>query len=217
MLNRFFTADTGEVLICDRPAEASGRAEMRCQTAPNSAIRRQEETIVKSNVLSTVFVAAALCSTSFHSGAWTDKPRESASSPSTCRLEPEAQCTQAVFIGLQAPGLDMHHASMPQIRLDGANLARANLSYATLQLANLKGANLMLGNLEGAHLHAANLRKSNLMMANMRKVNLLDADLRGANLQGANLQGAILIKAKLGNATWTDGRVCAPESVGACL
>lgn len=149
--------------------------------------------------------------------AWTNDLSKDASSPATCKLEPEAQCTQAVYIGLQAPGLDMNHASMPQIRLDGANLTRANLSYAIMQLANLAGANLMLGNLEGAHLHAANLQKANLMMANLQRVNLLDADLRGANLQGANLVGAILIKTKLGNATWTDGRICAADSVGECL
>jgi uncharacterized protein YjbI with pentapeptide repeats len=162
-------------------------------------------------------LAAVLLLTSLQAAAWTDKLPANNTAPSTCRLEPEAQCTQAVYIGLQAPGLDMNHASMPQIRLDRANLTRANLSYATMQLANLEGANLMLGNLQGAHLHAVNLRKSNLMMANLQKANLLDADLRGANLQGANLLGAILIQTKLGNATWTDGRVCAPESVGECL
>ena len=65
--------------------------------------------------------------------------------------------------------------------------------------------------------NAANLQKANLMMANLQKANLLDGDLRGANLLGANLFGAILIKTKFGNATWTDGRVCAPDSVGECL
>jgi uncharacterized protein YjbI with pentapeptide repeats len=149
--------------------------------------------------------------------AWTDKIETLKDVNSYCKLEPESQCTSAVRIGLQAPGVDMHNASMASMRLDGANLQRANLSYAILQLANLKGANLMLANLEGAHLHAVNLRGANLMMANLRKVSLLDADLSGANLRGANLTGAILLKARFDNATWTDGRICAANSIGECL
>lgn len=165
----------------------------------------------------TLTVSALLLSTfAISASAWTDKPQEAANS-APCKLEPEAQCTQAVMIGLQAPGIDMNHASMAQIRLDGANLQGANLSNAALDLANLKESNLMLSNLEGAHLHAANLQKTNLMLANLQKVNFLDADLRGANLKGANLAGAILIAAKLESATWTDGRICAAGSVGECL
>lgn len=163
---------------------------------------------------SMIFVV--LSAAAFNAGAWIDHPSTDIV-PTTCKLEPESQCTQGVFIGLQAPGLDMHHASMPQIRLDGANLPRANLSDAIMQLANLSKANLTLGNLARAHLHAANLQHTNLLLADLRQVNLLDADLRGANLRGANLTGAILIKAKLGNAIWTDGRRCAAESVGECL
>lgn len=149
-------------------------------------------------------------------GAWDANPTGE-NTPSTCKLEPESQCTQAVFIGLEAPGLDMNHASLPQVRFDKANLQGANLSYAILQLANLQDSNLMLGNLEGAHLHAANLRNSNLMLANLQRVNLVDADLRGANLRGANLGRAILIQANLENATWVDGRICGPGSIGECL
>jgi len=149
--------------------------------------------------------------------AWTDKIETLKDVNSICKLEPESQCTSAVRIGLQAPGIDMHNASMATMRLDGANLQGANLSYAILQLANLEGANLMLANLEGAHMHAVNLRGANLMLANLRKVSLLDADLSGANLRGANLTGAILLKARFDNATWTDGRICSANSIGECL
>lgn len=149
--------------------------------------------------------------------AWSDNLPSDSKGPMTCKLEPESQCTQGVFIGLKAPGLDMNHASMPQIRLDRAKLSRANFSYATMDLANLKSADLSLSNLEGAHMHAVNLQSANLMLANMKGVSLLDADLRGANLRGANLTGTTLIQAKLGGATWVDGRICAPESVGVCL
>jgi len=157
--------------------------------------------------------------TAFSAGvsAWTDKVDQLADVNTLCKMEREAQCTQAVRIGLQAPGVDLRDSSMSQMRLDKANLQRADLSGSIMQLVNLKEANLMMSNLEGAHLHAANLQKANLMLANLTKANFLDADLSGANLRGANLQGAILIQAKLTGATWTDGRVCGPGSVGECL
>ncbi len=149
--------------------------------------------------------------------AWSSKIDKLGNANSLCKLEPEAQCTSAVRVGLNAPGLNMNHASMEKMRLDGAKLQRANFSSAIMQLVNLKGADLLLANLEGAHMHAANLQGANLMMANMQNTNLLDADLSGANLRGANLNGAILIKAKFDGATWTDGRICAKGSIGECL
>ena len=169
-------------------------------------------------IFSPIFIVAGLMAvfiTSVH--AWTKDIDTLDNANSLCKLEPAAQCTSAVRIGLQAPGIDMHDATMATMRLDGANLQGANLQRAILQLANLKGANLMMANLEGAHMHATNLQDANLMLANMQKVNLLDANLTGANLRGANLTGAILIKAKFDNATWTDGRVCAKGSIGECL
>lgn len=149
--------------------------------------------------------------------AWSQDTDKLQDSNTLCKLEPEAQCTQAIRIGLQAPGADLHDSSMAQMRLDGANLQGANLSGSIMQLVNLNEANLMLSNLERVHLHAANLQGANLMLANLRKANLLDADLTGANLRGANLEGAILIQAKFDGATWTDGRICAHGSVGECL
>lgn len=149
--------------------------------------------------------------------AWTDNTDKLVDINTVCKLEPGAQCTSAIRIGLNAPGLNMNHASMEKMRLDGAKLQRANFSYAIMQLVNLKGADLMLANLANTHLHAANLQGANLMMANLQKSNLLDADLSGANLRGANLNGAILIKAKFDGATWTDGRVCSKGSIGKCI
>ena len=149
--------------------------------------------------------------------AWTDEIEKLGNINSICKFEPEAQCSWAVRVNAQAPGVDMHEASMASMRLDGANLQGANLSRSILQLASLKGSNLMLANLEGAHMHGVNLQQANLMLANLTRVNLLDANLAGANLRGANLQGAILMKANLNGAIWTDGRTCAAGSIGECL
>ncbi len=152
-----------------------------------------------------------------YANAWTNDIDSIKDVNTTCKFEPETQCTSAVRIGAKLAGVDMNSSSMTTMRLDNSDLQRANLSHSILQMSNFKGSNMMLINLEGAHMHAVNLQNTNLMLANMNKVNLLDADLRGANLKGANLQGAILIKANLSNATWTDGRVCAEGSIGKCL
>ncbi len=148
--------------------------------------------------------------------AWTEDLDKLDDVNHVCKFEPGAQCSWAVRVGVEAPGVDLHEASLASIRLDKANLRGANLSHAIIQLGSLKEANLMLANLEGAHMHGVNLRGANLMMANLQKVNLLDADLSGANLRGANLTGAILLKARFDNAIWTDGHTCAAGSVGEC-
>ncbi|MCU7905399.1 MAG: pentapeptide repeat-containing protein [Candidatus Thiodiazotropha sp. (ex Epidulcina cf. delphinae)] len=148
--------------------------------------------------------------------AWTDHITEGAYVNTVCKLQPEAQCSWAILIDMKAPGVDMHESSLASARLDRSNFARANFSRSIFQLANLKDTNLMLSNLEYAHMHGVNLQNANLMLANLTGASLFDADLSGANLRGANLLGAILIKAKLDNATWTDGRVCAKGSIGEC-
>ncbi|MEW8508104.1 MAG: pentapeptide repeat-containing protein [Candidatus Thiodiazotropha sp.] len=156
------------------------------------------------------------CLWTAHAAAWTDKITESAHVNSVCELTPEAQCSWAILIELQAPGVDMHESSLASARLDRSNFERANFSRSIFQLANLKEANLMLSNLEYAHMHGVNLQNANLMFANLSGASLFDADLSGADLRGANLVGAILIKAKLDGATWTDGRICAQDSIGEC-
>lgn len=150
-------------------------------------------------------------------GAWTENVDSLKDLNTLCKVEPEAQCTSAVRVGLEAPGADMSHSSMTTMRLDNANFQGANLSHAILQLSNLQGANLMLANLEGAHMHGVNLRNANLTMANLTKVNLMDADLTGANLRGANIKKTFFLKAILDNAVWPDGRICAEGSLGECL
>ena len=171
-------------------------------------------TRLKTSLLLLTFIAYLVPSYVF---AWSENLPTDSKGPSTCKLEPESQCTQGVFMDLNAPGLDMNYASMAQIRLDRAKLSRANFSHATLDLANLKSADLSLSNLEGAHMHAVNLQNANLMLANLKGANLVDADLRGANLRGANLTDTTLIKANFEGAIWVDGRVCAPKSIGKCI
>jgi len=92
--------------------------------------------------------------------------------------------------------------SLPFANLEGASLAWFNLNGSSLIGANLKGANLT-----GIFLENANLSKANLQNAS-----LVSADLMGAKLENANLDGA-----DLSGATWPDGQVCRPRSIGKCI
>jgi Pentapeptide repeats (8 copies) len=92
------------------------------------------------------------------------------------------------------------------VNLRDANLASADLSYANLDAADARGASLQTASLKGA-----TLRGTNLTNADLRDTDMTYADLQGANLSGVQLQGA-----RLDRAIWTDGRVCATESVGEC-
>ena len=72
-----------------------------------------------------------------------------------------------------------------------------NLSHADLRGVNLQGAHLERANLRGAILLGVNLKGANLRGANLWGAYLKEADLRGANLRGANLQSAYLKDARL--------------------
>lgn len=102
-------------------------------------------------------------------------------------------------------------APLRSSRLAGARLASADLSAAELSYADLSGSVLAGARLSGARLFGANLTGADLSAA------LLDgADLGFADLRNARLEGARLEQARLGNAIWSDGRRCAPASVGRC-
>jgi len=134
------------------------------------------------------------------------------------------------------PGRDCQAAAAPAANWNGcqfagrplaradlreANLGNAILSGADLREANLLRADLSYANLEGAALRGAALREADLTGALLRGADLAQADLRGADLSyaildGAGLQGAKLAGTRLGKAVWSDGRVCAPDSIGEC-
>lgn len=75
-----------------------------------------------------------------------------------------------------------------------------------LSKSNLKGSDLSHANLERADLGEANLDRANLTGANLKMVNLRLSGIPAANLDMAILDGAI----------WTDGKICAKASYGAC-
>ncbi len=108
--------------------------------------------------------------------------------------------------GADLTGASLHSTRLAGARLHGARLTDADLRFADLALAGLEGANLAGTNLTGADLIQARLVDANLENANLAHANLTDADLSGARLDAAYLSRSI----------WTDGRICARDSVGSC-
>ena len=124
---------------------------------------------------------------------------------------PRVDWSNCALDGARLGDADLTHARLYSAKMTGADLRNArlaggDLSYATLNLALLDGADL-----RGATLVGASLRRARLTRAHLDK-----ADLSYADLAGAELTGVSLAEAKLGNAIWSDGRVCAPDSVGTC-
>jgi uncharacterized protein YjbI with pentapeptide repeats len=130
-----------------------------------------------------------------------------------------AACTDTAGMEVDWEGCNLSDANLSESDLTGANLSGANLNRAVLKDVNLTGANLSESNLYAATLNRVTLTDANLSGANMSDTWLTDANLRSANLSPAkNLRGGgkYLRGAKLSGVIWTDGRICAAESVGTC-
>lgn len=117
-----------------------------------------------------------------------------------------ADLSQALLAGATLNGAELRLTNLRHADLPNADLRGADLSDADLTGANLAGANLQWANLTGTRLEQANLKG-----ANLRSAVLVQAIVRNADLQGADLQGADLTGAQFYNATWVDGRTCAPS------
>jgi len=118
--------------------------------------------------------------------------------------------------GCEMPGRMLRHADLSRANLSSVKLTGADLQAAQLRAADLSYANLEDVDLSGANLRTANLKGALLNGANLSWSDLRDADIGHASFQGANLTGTRLNGAKLGQAIWVDGQVCADGSVGEC-
>ena len=131
-----------------------------------------------------------------------------------CQAEPhpEINWENCQLSGLVSPAAKLKSAQMKNINLTGADLnhselQHADLSYAIMPLIDLHGSDASRAILVGATLRGANLGD-----VNFSNSDLSYADLVGADISNVNFTGAVL-----GRAVWTDGTICQPESVGACL
>lgn len=123
-------------------------------------------------------------------------------------------------------GADLTGSNLAGALLNGANLTGGAGSPASLMGTNLTSASvtdvfLARADLLGANLSNANFSRSVLTRANLRATNLsntvfIDADLSGADLTGAGISTTNWKGANLSEAIWTDGRICAKGSIGAC-
>ena len=87
--------------------------------------------------------------------------------------------------------VDLVHAQLQDVDLEGAKLQRANLSQARLDGANLRDADLSFTSLHGASLRGANLQGSTLLGTDLRDVDLTGAILDLNALETAHWSGAI--------------------------
>jgi len=144
----------------------------------------------------------------------------------------EAKLINANLAGAKLGNADMAGADLTEANLSGAsllttnltganltfaNLTRADLSAAKLADANLTGANLTTARFVNANLTRALLTRANLTNANLFLANLSQALLLNAILTGADLTNANLTEANLEGATWIDGGICQPGSIGMCI
>lgn len=106
--------------------------------------------------------------------------------------------------------------NLSETRLESADFSGKNLAGYVFTNADLEGANFQNANLTGANFEHADLEKTKFNGANLSNANFYHADLEEANLKGANIKGANFKNAELEYTTWTNGRICAEGSIGAC-
>lgn len=113
--------------------------------------------------------------------------------------------------GQQLAAQDLSGMSARNAQLSGTSLVNAKLRGADLAYADLSATDFTLADARQARLVGASLRH-----AVLNHTRLTGADLSFADLSGASLVGAELSAVRLGNTIWTDGRVCARDSIGVC-
>ncbi len=99
----------------------------------------------------------------------------------------------------------------------GATLANSIMATSEMLRIDLRDADLRGADLRATNLHAANLAGADLAGSRLQAANLRGANLAGANLRGTDLTGIVLFETRLDGATWSDGSVCAPGSLGRCV
>jgi hypothetical protein len=131
--------------------------------------------------------------------------------PIQASLNQAVNCAAAVDEGVNWSGCDKRGAA-----LAGAHLRNARLVKTRLDDAQMPGASLEYAQAGGASLRNVDLSGARLTAADLTGADLSAADLNAANLHYAVLEGALLNGTRMDGATWTDGRICAPGSIGEC-
>lgn len=141
--------------------------------------------------------------------------RLAASAMIACGLASVA-AAQSVVIdaagGLRVPGVSIQSGAVGGIAsTEDKGFVNTNLDKRMFKGQNLSGWSFVnvsarSSNFEGADLSGTSFTNADLAQANLRQANLRGAEFINVNLQQADLSGAV----------WTDGRRCAPQSIGRC-
>lgn len=131
-------------------------------------------------------------------------------------VPPIPACDVAPAPKINWRGCDKSGMLLRESDLSSANLSRTKLNSTDLSGSRLLSSNLSQADLSYATLDQANMAHANLEGSNLNFTELRDADLSHVNLRNANLTDTVLDGAKLDEATWTDGRICAAGSIGQC-
>ncbi len=134
-----------------------------------------------------------------------------------CQLTPADWCQWGDLRHRNLDGKDLSDSNYESVDLRGATLRGATLERLNLHLANVAGADFSKTNLAHATFYAAKAAGANFSGAQLKGANFTRADLSGADFRGAQIgSDTWFVSARLGGAIWTDGRKCAPQSVGQC-
>jgi hypothetical protein len=154
----------------------------------------------------------ALAAIAIGIAAWQREP----SSIAVSLASRAADCASPAAPGVNWAGCERMNAALADASLRSARMAGARMAGADLTRAELSYADLAGASLAGARLTDARLFGASLTGADLSSASLEGADLGFADLRNARLDGARFGRAKLGNAIWSDGRRCAPTSIGRC-
>lgn len=96
------------------------------------------------------------------------------------------------------------------------SLAGTSMVNTRMQDCNFAERHLMRSRLVNAQFIRCDFSRSDLSDARLVNVSFSDSDLSGARLQSAELINVSFERTRLDGAIWTDGRICAENSMGLC-
>lgn len=123
----------------------------------------------------------------------------------------------SIFDGCHLQRRDFGNLSLKNSSFKNTLLQSSRFSHSDLQGSAFDYANLSLSDLNHANFTKASLRAADLRGADLNGTDFSRADLSYADLTHAKGSGVKLVGARLGNAIWFDGKVCAKESIGRCF
>ncbi|MBE0438516.1 MAG: pentapeptide repeat-containing protein [Gammaproteobacteria bacterium] len=115
------------------------------------------------------------------------------------------------------PKIDLHNKNLTAMQLRNSQLIGSNLMNSKLNGADLAYADLRFTNLSYSQLQNALLLGANLKQSDLSNADLTDADLSFADLRNANIGGSIFKNTRFDNAIWTNGQLCAINSIDHCI